>query len=122
MPGLREIHFGAWEGRGFDPAGPGDEAHLRAYWDSPGDVAPPGGESWNALAARVGTAVAALARDHQGGDIVVVAHYGPILAALQMGRRTSAREVFRQRIDPLSLTVLLQRAGTWCVGAVNRRP
>jgi broad specificity phosphatase PhoE len=122
MPGLREIHFGAWEGRGFDPIDAADEAQLRAFWDTPGSVAPPGGESWDALAARVGAAIAVLARDHAGGDIVVVAHLGPVLAALQIARGLAPRQALGQRIDPLSLTSLSLRDGVWQVDAVNRRP
>jgi broad specificity phosphatase PhoE len=121
-PDLREIHFGAWEGRDFDPVDPLDAARLRAFWDAPGVTAPPGGESWNALAARVGAGIADMARDHAGSDLVVVAHLGPILAALQLARRTTASRIFGQRIDNLSLTVLAHRGGRWQTEAVNLRP
>ena len=51
-PALREIHFGQWEMRGFAEVEAEEPALIRAYWDSPGDTCPPGGESWNDLATR----------------------------------------------------------------------
>jgi len=103
-PDLREIHFGHWEMRGFAEVEAEDPTLIRAYWDSPGDIRPPGGESWNDLASRTS---AALDRLHgTAPDIVVVAHFGPILAALQRAAQVSAAEVFANRIDNLSVTCL----------------
>lgn len=118
-PDLREIHFGAWEMRTHVEAAAEDEALARALWEAPGDTAPPGGESWNALCARVWAALDRLAA---GGDLIAVCHFGPILAALQRARGVSAVEVFAQRIEPLSLTVLARDAAGWRVEAVDHRP
>ena len=52
-PNLREFNFGAWDGQVFDRIAERDPTLSRAFWERPGDVAPPDGESWNALAGRI---------------------------------------------------------------------
>jgi broad specificity phosphatase PhoE len=118
-PALREMHFGAWEMRTFSEAEAEDAVLARALWEQPGDRAPPGGESWNDLCARVWTA---LDRLPAKGEAVVVCHFGPILAALQRARGIAAVEAFAQAVEPLSLTVLARGSGGWRVEAVNHRP
>ena len=56
-PALREINFGAWELRTFAEIEAEDHATIRAYWETPGHIAPPDGESWNAVRKRVDGAV-----------------------------------------------------------------
>jgi len=121
VPGLREVNFGAWEGRGFGEVWDEDPALARAVWETPGDVAPPGGESWNALAARVHGAVDEIAARLAGAsDIVVVAHLGPILTQVQRARGCPPREVFAQTLQNLSLTRIVQAEG-WRLDLVNHR-
>jgi broad specificity phosphatase PhoE len=117
-PALREIHFGQWEQRTFAEVEAEDPALIRAYWDSPGDVRPPGGESWNDLTARTRGALDRL----QGSapDVIIVAHFGPILAALQHATGQSALQVFAHKIDNLSVTSLTLDPPQ--VHAVNHRP
>ncbi len=86
-PALREMHFGRWEMRGFAEVEAEDPDRIRAFWETPGDISPPGGESWNALSERVWGALDRLAG--QAPDIVVVCHFGPIVAALQRAERLS---------------------------------
>lgn len=103
-PALREMHFGQWETRAFADIDAESPALIRAFWEQPGDTRPPGGESWNDLAARTQTA---LDRLHgTAPDIVVVAHFGPILATLQRAAGLSASQVFAHKIDNLSVTCL----------------
>ncbi|MGQ0611438.1 MAG: histidine phosphatase family protein [Paracoccaceae bacterium] len=111
---LREIHFGAWEMRGFAEIEAESPDHIRAFWDDPGDVRPPGGESWNQLCARV---AAALDRLSHLPEVIVVAHFGPILAAIQMAGRLSAKDAFAHRIDNLSVSTITLGAapGVLCV-------
>lgn len=119
-PALREIHFGAWEMRTHAEAEAEDAALARALWEAPGDVAPPGGESWNALRTRVTGALDRLQARHP--ELIAVCHFGPILAAVQRARGIPAVEAFAQRIEPLSLTVLTRRGEVWSVEAVDHRP
>lgn len=116
-PGLREIHFGAWENRGFAEVEAEEPALIRSFWETPGDIRPPGGESWNDLSARTWAALDRL--QGQAPDVIVVAHFGPILAALQRAAQMTASQVFAHRIDNLSVTCLsLDPPG---VHAINHR-
>jgi len=121
-PRLREMHFGAWELRSFAQVEAASPDRIRAFWERPGDVRPPGGESWHDLSSRVSDATDGLVAEHGGRDIVIVAHFGPILACLQRALDLPTDEVFAQRIEPLSVTVIVHQAGAWSVGAVNHRP
>lgn len=103
-PDLRELHFGAWEMRHFAEIEAESPALIRAFWETPGDVCPPGGESWDQLSQRVGAALDRLAGT--APEVIVVAHFGAILAALQIALNLTAQEVFSHRIDNLSVTRL----------------
>ncbi len=121
-PALREIHFGTWEMRGFAEVQAEAPDHIRAFWETPGEVRPPGGESWNDLAARVGGAIDRLLSAHRGRDIIVTAHFGAILAALQRAGGLDPAEVFAHRIDNLSVTCLSHDGSGWQSHGVNHRP
>jgi broad specificity phosphatase PhoE len=117
---LREMHFGAWELKRFDEIE--DQDHIRAFWDQPGDVRPPGGESWHDVVRRVDRAVLRLMQAHPGRDIVAVAHFGVILTQLQQGLRLGAYETFGHKIDNLSVTELQFTPSGWQVGRINHLP
>ena len=117
-PDLREIHFGQWKTRPFAEIEAESPDHIRAFWESPGDIAPPGGESWTALTTR---SWAALDRLHGlAADIIVVAHFGPIVAALQRAEGISPEAAFAHRIDNLSVTSLALAPPK--VFSINHRP
>ena len=111
-PALREINFGDWEMATFR-----DDPHMRAYWETPGDIAPPNGESWNQTSARVSAAIDGyIAQGHS--DLIVVGHFGMILTQLQRALGTSAYDTFAHRIDNLSVTCLQN----WQATAINHIP
>jgi alpha-ribazole phosphatase len=118
QPALREIHFGDWEGLRFAQAEARDPALIRQFWEEPGAVAAPGGESWNDLSARVNAAADALIADHEG-DLVVVAHFGAILTQVERALGISTTEAFAQKIDPLSVTCIEVHSGIWHLRSVN---
>ncbi|MCZ4352179.1 histidine phosphatase family protein [Roseovarius aestuarii] len=118
-PALREIHFGAWELKHWDNVD--DPDRLRAFWDTPGDLAAPGGESWNAVLARVNAAVARLIEAYPGRDIVAVSHFGAILTQVQMARQITAHQAFAQKIDNLSLTELHCGPAGWHAARINHK-
>lgn len=103
-PRLREFDFGQWEGLDWRSVEARDPELARAFWTDPGDLAPPGGESWNAAAARVEAAVQELAHDHAGGDVAVVAHFGVILTQVAIALGQPPRAVLGHRVENLSLT------------------
>ncbi len=117
-PSFREIHFGQWEARPFAEVEAESPDHIRAFWESPGDIAPPGGESWTALTTRTWAALDRL--QGKAPDIIVVAHFGPIVAALQRAEGISPETAFAHRIDNLSVTCLALAPPK--VFSVNHRP
>lgn len=119
-PDLREIHFGAWELQVFDKIA--DQEHLRAFWENPGDVRPPGGESWNEVSNRVTAGVARLQAAHPGRDIIAFAHFGAILTQVQQALELTAYEAFAHRIDNLSVTQLHRDNDRWTAQSINHLP
>lgn len=121
-PALREFHFGDWDGLTFDQISARDPDLSRAYWETPGDIAPPNGESWNAAAVRVNRAVDALLAAHPGRDLVIVAHLAVILTQYARARSLSPVEAIGQQIDNLSLTRIDLSPAGWQVNCVNYVP
>ena len=117
---LREIHFGAWELQAFDAIP--DQDHLRAFWDQPGDIRPPGGESWNEITARVNRAITRLLDAHPGRDIIAVAHFGAILTQVQQALGVTPFEAFAHKIDNLSVTELHRTDARWRAERINHLP
>jgi len=120
-PNLREIYFGDWELQTFEDIEATDPERARAYWDNPGDVRPPNGESWNEVRARVDAAIDALITSHPDRDLIVVVHFGVILTQLQRALGTSGYETFGHRIDNLSLTEIRVKP-RWDAVRINHRP
>lgn len=114
---LREFDFGVWDGMHWSDVAKTWPDLSRAYWEEPGDVAPPDGESWNAAAGRINAAVDKLIEVHSG-PVIVVAHFGVILTQVQRALGSSAYEALSHRIDPLSLTEI-SVTSPWRLGRVN---
>jgi probable phosphoglycerate mutase len=82
MPDLIECDFGEWEGLTFAEAQERDPAAMQAWLDSP-RVAPPGGESFEAVARRVQAAMGTVLRSYPSDVVVVVSHVSPIKLILR---------------------------------------
>ncbi len=121
-PDLREINFGTWEQRGFKDIEAEDPELAFAYWDNPGDVRPPDGESWNEVRRRVDPVIDGLIAGHTGRDLVIVVHFGVILTQVQRALGVDAQEVFSHRIDNLSVTEITHHGDRWSVGRINHLP
>lgn len=119
---LREIHFGAWELRTWAEVDAEDPERIRAYWETPGDVTPPGGESWHQVCNRVNAAVDGLIDAHRGRDLIVVGHFGQILTQIQRAELLTAEEAFAHRIDNLSVSEVLHGPEGWQTGVINHLP
>ena len=119
-PDLREIHFGEWEMQSFTKIR--NQALLQAFWENPGDVRPPGGESWHDVVARVDRGVGRLLQTHPEQDLIVVAHMGAILTQLQKAQGGTIYETFAQRIENLSVTELHLQGDSWQAQAINHCP
>ncbi len=107
--GLREFDFGAWDGLGFAEVADRWPDLSRSYWERPGDVAPPDGESWNAAAARVHAAILDITAGAPGRDIIAVAHFGAILSQVQIAGGISPYQALSHHIDNFSITEIQMR-------------
>ena len=117
-PRLRETNFGDWEGLTWAQVEARDPQLTRGVFETPGEAAPPNGESWHALSARVEAAIDALQ-----GDTIVVAHMGVILSLVQKALNCAASDALAHEISPLSCTEILRHGpwdqGTWELRRVN---
>ena len=116
---LRELHFGAWELRSHAQIEAETPDLIRAFWDRPGEVRPPGGESWNDINTRIWAATDRLISDFAGRNIVVVAHFGAILSAVQRARNLTPEQAFSHRIDNFSVTEMAHGPKGWQLGCIN---
>lgn len=121
-PALREFDFGVWDGMGFEAVAARDPHLSRAYWEDPGDVTAPGGESWNMAAARVGAVVDRLNAAHPGAHIIAAAHFGVILTQVQRALGVTPYAALAHKIDNLSVTTLTHDGGNWSAQAINHLP
>ncbi len=119
---LREFNFGLWDGLGFDAVAARDPALSRAFWETPGDLAPPEGESWNAVAARVNGYVAGMNARFPDRHIIAVAHIGVIMTQIQTAGAMDAYRALGHTIDNLSATRLAHENGAWAIEAINHIP
>lgn len=119
---LREIHFGDWELKSFAEIEAADPDRIRAYWEVPGDVRPPNGESWNEVTSRVDGAIDRLITAHRGAKLIVVVHFGVILTQIQRAEQLTAEEVFAHRIDNLSVTSIKIDDKGWAAHPINHIP
>lgn len=120
-PGLREFDFGVWDGMAFADVAARWPELSRAYWERPGDIAPPGGESWHAAASRVSSDVANLIAAHPKRPIIAVAHFGAILTQVQQAAGITPYQALAHRIDNFSITEI-QFAPRWGVARINHLP
>jgi ribonuclease H / adenosylcobalamin/alpha-ribazole phosphatase len=101
--GLAETDFGAWEGLSFAEVGAQWPAELAA-WLADADVAPPGGESFAAVAARVDAALDRLLTAHVGKTVVVVSHVTPIKTIVCRALLAPSAALFRMHLDVASIS------------------
>jgi alpha-ribazole phosphatase len=103
-PDLAEQHFGDWQGLTHAELAERRDGHWHRFWLAPAEMAPPGGESFDAVAARVARAVERLTAAHAGRDIIAVAHGGSIRAALGAALGLAPDRALGFVIDNCSLT------------------
>lgn len=118
-----EQNFGHWQGHGWAELERAGDPDLASFWQAPATATPPGGESFAQVTERVATAIDRLERAYSQRDILVVAHAGPIRAALALALDLSPAQALRFALQPLSLTRIdALPEGGWRVEGVNRMP
>lgn len=115
---LREFDFGVWDGMHYTDVEARDPVLSRKFWEEPGDIAAPQGESWNAVSHRVTRSLVDLADQHRLDDIVVVGHMGMIMTMIAQCGGTPY-QAMGHTIDNLSVTDMTYRLNTWEIGAIN---
>ena len=115
---LREFDFGLWDGMAFDDVAKRDPILSRSFWEQPGTLAPPHGESWNAVSQRVAGSLLQLAGQHKGQDIIVVGHMGMIMTMIAQCGGTPYQAMGHQ-IDNLSVTDIRYSLQGWQIGRIN---
>ena len=103
--GVAECAFGDWEGLTFAEVQEQDPAALER-WLASTSVAPPGGESFDELSARVGRARDRLIARYPGQTVVVVTHVSPIKTLVRLALDAPARAIYRMELKPASLSEL----------------
>jgi broad specificity phosphatase PhoE len=76
--GLREIAYGAWEGRKETEIKASDPEAFSAWTQDPALVSPPGGESAFGIAARALPVILRARREHPSGHVLFVSHKATI--------------------------------------------
>ncbi len=100
-----ELAMGALNGLTYAEA-MREHPEALAAWQGNTAVAPPGGESLDELALRVGTARARAVAQHPGGVVAVVTHGGPLRAVVREALDAGPSALWRLRITPGALTVI----------------
>lgn len=106
---LRELNFGQWEGKTPQEVTEIDRVLSIDFWEKPGNIKAPGGESWNDLYHRVNDVVDNLSRKYPDKDLVFVAHYAVILTQIQRVLEVPSIQVMHRKIHNFSLTKITRR-------------
>jgi probable phosphoglycerate mutase len=103
--GWAEMRFGGWDGLTYAEIARRDPQALAAWW---GDAssAPPGGESFDALALRVRAARERAVAAHPGESVAVLSHGGPVRVLVRDALEGGTAVLWRLRVTPCALTVI----------------
>jgi ribonuclease H / adenosylcobalamin/alpha-ribazole phosphatase len=117
--GLAEADFGKWEGLSFAEAAAQYPDELSAWLSDPA-AAPPGGESFAAVAERVIPALDRLIAAYPARTVVVTSHVTPIKTLLCHALLAPSAALFRIHLDVSSLSEIEWFAGGPAADAVVR--
>ncbi|WP_433302317.1 bifunctional RNase H/acid phosphatase [Actinoplanes sp. CA-030573] len=102
---LIECDFGEWEGLTFAEVQERWPYELNAWLGST-SVAPPGGESFQAVAKRIRGAMATVLKAYAGGVVVVVSHVSPIKLILRDALAASDAFLHRLYLDAAGVSTM----------------
>jgi len=120
-PAFVEQNFGDYQGMpiaGFDSRRTGER---HPFWPIHAAETPPGGESFEAMIARVGAGLDRLLARTEARDIIIVSHGGAIRAACAHALGLSAHQALCLAVDNLSLTRLEHHGHGWRVLSINEQ-
>jgi probable phosphoglycerate mutase len=116
---LIECDFGEWEALTFAEVQQRWPEEMRSWLASPA-VAPPGGESFEAVAARARRVLATVLTSYAGGVVVLVSHVSPIKLILRDALAASDAFLHRLFLDPAGVSTMdIWPDGNIAVRSVN---
>ena len=101
--GFRETDFGAWEGLTFAEVRERWPAELAAWLADP-EVAPPGGESFIEVSARVTAALHRVLAARAGQTVLIVSHVTPIKTLVAAALLAPPAALYRMHLDVAALS------------------
>jgi ribonuclease H / adenosylcobalamin/alpha-ribazole phosphatase len=101
---LIETDFGDWEGLTFIEAAE-HSPDLHGRWLRDTSLAPPGGESFDAVAQRVVRVKDRIIADYGGSTVLVVSHVTPIKTLLRIALDAGETILYRLHLDLASLSI-----------------
>ncbi|MBF0627745.1 MAG: histidine phosphatase family protein [Magnetococcales bacterium] len=102
-PALREMSFGAWEGKTSAEIMAEDPEQLTRFWKNPLENPPPGGEPLREVRTRLQTFWGQLIAEANGDRILLVAHGGVIRVLLSLVLLTPLEHLSRITVPYASL-------------------
>ncbi len=118
---LKEVGFGAWEGKTRAQVQAEDAASYHAFYRDPVGARPPGAEPLEAFLARVGRAWDRLqARDEP--HLLVVTHAGVVRALVALALEAPPAALYRLQVDNAHLTRIALRADSAPTLVFHNRP
>ena len=105
-PGLRELHFGAWEGRHPAELMPDQADELSRFWDNPYAYTPPQAEPVAEFRERVLDALGVLAERYAGQRVLVVTHAGVMRLLIARARGLADRDLLQVQVGYAELVSL----------------
>jgi ribonuclease H / adenosylcobalamin/alpha-ribazole phosphatase len=101
--GFRETDFGAWEGLTFAEVRERWPAEISAWLADP-EVAPPGGESFTDVSARVTAALDRVLAARAGQTVLIVSHVTPIKMLVTAALLAPPAALYRMHLDVAALS------------------
>jgi ribonuclease H / adenosylcobalamin/alpha-ribazole phosphatase len=101
--GFRETDFGAWEGLTFAEVRERWPAEISAWLADP-EVAPPGGESFTDVSARVTAALDRVLAARAGQTVLIVSHVTPIKMLVAAALLAPPAALYRMHLDVAALS------------------
>jgi alpha-ribazole phosphatase len=117
-PGLREIHFGNWEGLTHQEITSRYPA-ARAAWIADPERALHGGESLSQVTARLNGVLARIRREHQNQTVLVVGHGGSITLLICLALELPPQMRWKLRLETTSISELILYDGAAILMRLN---
>jgi alpha-ribazole phosphatase len=106
-PGLREAHFGKWEGSTYAEIQASDPEAVQAWHEDMANFAPPEGETLDQLARRVSSAYANIIQQHNDDEtILLVAHGGSLQMLITQLMGLAPAQFLQFHLNPCSLSIV----------------